>query len=183
MHPGMEVASSAFTLHDRPRLPFGGASAPFDGEGVPTSDRCLVDRGRFSGHIHDLASASECGAATTGSAGRNPGELPVPVCTNLSLEPGDRTLDSLIADAGRGVLVSELLPGGYGSTSDGDFRIPLAAAFTVSDGLVRAPVSAGCFLAGNASEILGRIVAVEDTLYGVESDRLPHVLIDGLAFS
>ncbi len=183
IQPGMEVASSAFTLHDRPRLPFGGASAPFDGEGVPTRDRCLVDGGRFAGHIHDLASASACGAATTGSAGRNPGELPVPVCTNLSLEPGVNAFGELLAEAGRGILVSELLPGGYGSTSEGDFRIPLAAAFAISGGQVAAPVGDGCFLAGNASEILGRIVAVEDTLYGVESDRLPHVLVDGLAFS
>ena len=183
LQPGMDVASPEFTLHDRPRLPFGGASAPFDGEGVPTRDRCLVDSGRFVGHIHDLASASACGASTTGSAGRNPGELPVPVCTNLSLEPGEKTLETLFTEAGRGMLVAELLPGGYGSTSEGDLRIPLAAAFTVSDGQAGAPVDAGCFLAGNASDILGRIVAVEDTLYGVESDRLPHVLVDGLAFS
>lgn len=177
---GQRVGSDTFTLHDRPRLPFGGASAPFDAEGVATSDRCLVEKGVFSEHVHDLASAAACGTSSTGSAGVNPGEMPVPVCTNLALETGPGDLAGLMAGADGGVLVAELLPGGSGNVLEGVFRIPVAAAFSISGGRAAAPLRAGCCLEGNALDLFRRISDVEDTLYGVGTDRLPHVIVDGL---
>lgn len=177
---GQSLGSGLFTLHDRPRLPFGGASAPFDAEGVPTRDRCLVENGVFRGHIHDLASAARCEAESTGSAGRNPGEMPVPVCTNLAMSAGDSRLEDLLREAGEGLLILELLPGGYGNATGGDFRIPVSSAFTLSGGEAAAPLRTGCFMEGNALDLLRSIAAVEDTLYGVETDRLPHVLVEGL---
>ncbi|HQH92533.1 MAG TPA: TldD/PmbA family protein [Candidatus Fermentibacter daniensis] len=177
---GQSLGSGLFTLHDRPRLPFGGASAPFDAEGVPTADRCLVENGVFLGHIHDLASAARCGTGSTGSAGRNPGEMPVPVCTNLAMEAGGSSLEDLLREAGEGLLILELLPGVYGNAAGGDFRIPVSSAFTLSGGEASAPLRTGCFMEGNALDLLRSIAAVGDTLYGVETDRLPHVLVEGI---
>jgi predicted Zn-dependent protease len=139
-----------------------------------------VEKGVFIEHVHDLASAAACGTSSTGSAGANPGEMPVPVCTNLALETGPSDLAGLMAGAEGGILVAELLPGGSGNVLEGVFRIPVAAAFSISGGRAAAPLRAGCCLEGNALDLFRRISDVEDTLYGVGTDRLPHVIVDGL---
>ncbi len=179
LSPGDRIASDAVTVLDRPRLPYGGASAPFDAEGVPTADRCLVDRGIFTGHIHDLASAAWCGCSSTGSAGGNPGALPVPVCTNLVMLPGEGSLHDLLSDLGDGVYIAELLPGGTGDARSGRFTIPVAAAFSVEGGEVAAPLGS-TLLEGNSSEILSAVERAGGGMAGVETDRLPHLLAGGL---
>jgi PmbA protein len=183
LEAGRRVGSACLDLHDRPRLPFGGASAPFDAEGVPTADRCLVREGLFEDHIHDLASAAACGTKSTGSAGRNPGGMTRPVCTNLVSGTGSKSLEGLMAEAAGGLFIAELLPGGTGDAFGGDLRIPFASAFVLGAGFVDSPLKSGYGLAGNAFDLLGRIVALEDTLYGIETDRLPHVLIEALPLS
>jgi predicted Zn-dependent protease len=45
------VASSEVTIYDDGRHPRGALQAPFDGEGVPTGERVLIDGGRLCGTI------------------------------------------------------------------------------------------------------------------------------------
>jgi PmbA protein len=45
------VSSSEVTLYDDGRLPRGALGAPFDGEGVPTGERVLIEGGRLCGTI------------------------------------------------------------------------------------------------------------------------------------
>jgi PmbA protein len=175
---GQRVASPAVSVLDRPRLPYGGASAPFDAEGVPTTDRDLLRDGVFCGFVTDLATAHELGQVSTGSAGRNTGEHPSPVCTNLVFLPGEKSLEDLMKIPECCVYVAELLPGSSGDALSGNFAFEVPAGFLIRNGEVEGHLP-GLSLSGNALGMLAGIREAGDSLHGVECDWLPAVLAEG----
>jgi PmbA protein len=176
---GRPVASGLVSVLDRPRLPCGAASAPFDAEGVPTSDRYLLRSGVFEGFVHSLSTGASAGVPSTGSAGRSGEDPPFPVCTNLVMETGGDRLDELLGRTGDGLMIAGLLPGGYGNALSGSFSFECSCAVVTRDG-VPAAVSSGWPVSGNTWEMLARVEAVEDSLHSVETDWLPHVLARGI---
>ena len=83
---------------DDPHRPRGLRSKPFDGEGVATRPRRIVDAGRITGWLLNSASARQLGLETTGHATRGIGGAPGAGATNVHLEPGTLTPTELIAD-------------------------------------------------------------------------------------
>jgi len=173
---GSRVAPAAVTLLDRPRLPYGAASAPFDAEGVPTHDRHLIREGILCGSVNDLATAAALGVEPTGNASRSPGEMPRPSCTNLVLEPGTASLGELLQAHESCVLIRELLPGSSGDALSGEFCFDVALAVLFDHGEPAGRIE-NLSMTGNALEMIGSIEAVESALYSVETDWLPSVLI------
>jgi PmbA protein len=106
---GDEVAGPALRIADDGTDPDGPSSAPFDGEGVPTRRTALVEDGRLLGFLYDSRTARRAGRSTTGNAGRGSYRTPPSVGTsNLVVEPGDRDLDGLVAEAGEGLYVTDV---------------------------------------------------------------------------
>ncbi len=101
---GQRVAAEGITIYDDARQE-GTLGIPFDFEGVPRARVMIVERGVFRGGVHDLRTAKQSGATTTGHAlpAPNP-EGPFPL--NLFMEPGDSDVERMIADTERGVLVT-----------------------------------------------------------------------------
>ncbi|MBK7947805.1 MAG: TldD/PmbA family protein [Deltaproteobacteria bacterium] len=117
---GEAIASEGVTIIDDGRLPGGLGSKPFDGEGLPTRRTVLVRNGRLSSWLLDCYSARKLGQASTGSAARGTGSAPRVGTTNLWLEPGEKTLEALVAELDRGLLVTELIGMGFNPTT-GDY--------------------------------------------------------------
>jgi PmbA protein len=106
---GEEVADPALRLGDDGTDSEGPASAPFDGEGTPTGRTGLVEGGRLLGFLYDTRTARKDGRRTTGNASRGSYRAPPSVgTTNLLIEPGDRDLAGLVAQAGDGLYVTEV---------------------------------------------------------------------------
>jgi PmbA protein len=106
---GDELASKALVLADDGTDPGGLASAPFDGEGTPRGRTPLLRDGKLLAYLHDSYTARRGGARSTGNASRSSYRSPPSVsASNLILEPGDLTLEQLIAEAGDGVYVTEV---------------------------------------------------------------------------
>jgi PmbA protein len=106
---GEEVADPALRLGDDGTDSEGPASAPFDGEGTPTGRTGLVEGGRLLGFLYDTRTARKDGRRTTGNASRGSYRAPPSVgTTNLLIEPGDRNLAGLVAQAGDGLYVTEV---------------------------------------------------------------------------
>ena len=106
---GEEVAGPAFVLSDDGAHPEGPASAPFDGEGSPTRRTPLIEDGRLRTYLFDARTARRAGRETTGNARRGSYRAQPSVGTsNLLLEPGERSLDELVAEAGEGLLVTDV---------------------------------------------------------------------------
>ena len=78
---------------------------PFDFEGTPKRRTPLIERGVFVGGVHDRRSARMAGTESTGHALPPPNpEGPFPL--NLFLGAGDATLEEMIANTERGLLVT-----------------------------------------------------------------------------
>jgi PmbA protein len=104
-----ELASPALAIADDGTDPDGLASAPFDGEGIPRGRTPLLAEGRLLAYLHDSYTARRGGAKSTGNAARSSYRSPPSVSpSNLVIEPGERTLEELIADAGDGVYITEV---------------------------------------------------------------------------
>jgi PmbA protein len=106
---GDEVAGQVLRIADDGTDPDGPASAPFDGEGVPTRRTPLLEDGRLLGFLYDSRTARRAGRSTTGNASRGSYRAPPSVGTsNLIVEPGDRDLAGLVAEAGEGLYVTDV---------------------------------------------------------------------------
>jgi PmbA protein len=106
---GEEVAHPALRLADDGAHPEGPASAPFDGEGSPSRRTALIEEGRLVTFLFDVRTARVAGRETTGNAVRRSYRGPPSVSTtNLVLEPGQETLDGLVARAGDGLYVTDV---------------------------------------------------------------------------
>lgn len=79
---------------------------PFDAEGTPKRRLEVVGHGVTSAILHDRRTAAKAGTASTGHAmagAEGLGALP----ENVVLERGEHSIDALLADVGRGLLVTD----------------------------------------------------------------------------
>jgi PmbA protein len=106
---GDELASKVLVVADDGTDPAGMASAPFDGEGTPRGHTPLLRDGKLLAYLHDSYTARRGGADSTGNASRSSYRSPPAVSpSNLLLDPGDLSLERLIAEAADGVYVTEV---------------------------------------------------------------------------
>ncbi|MBU2840597.1 metalloprotease PmbA [Acidithiobacillus thiooxidans] len=116
-------------IYEEPLRPKGLGSASFDSEGVATCNRDIISEGILQGYILDSYSGRKLQMATTGNAGG---------VHNLTLEPGSRSLQEMIREMGRGLLVTELIGFGINMVT-GDYSRG-AAGFWIENGEIQYPV-------------------------------------------
>ena len=135
-------------IHEDPLLPRGLASAPFDNEGVATRPRDFVRDGVLRSYVLDSYSACKLGMKTTGNAGG---------VRNLAIESSGQSLDELLKQMDRGLLVTELMGQGVNPVT-GDYSRG-AAGFWVENGAIQYPVEE-ITIAGNLRRMYQDLVAV-----------------------
>jgi len=117
---GERIAPKGVTVVDDPHLRRGPSSRTFDAEGLATRRNIIVDDGVLASYLLDTYTARKLGLTTTRSARRGLTSTPSPGSSNFWMAPGDRSLEELIADTPRGLLVIET--SGFGvSTVNGDY--------------------------------------------------------------
>ena len=136
---GQRVFAEGVTLIDDPFRPRGMGSTPFDDEGAAVQKRALFDDGVLTTWLLNSASARQLGLETTGHASRGLAG-PSGVSThNLHMEPGERDLAGLMADAGTGLLVTSMFgPSLNGNTGDWSAGV---SGFWFENGVIAYPVS------------------------------------------
>ncbi|MEA1887348.1 MAG: TldD/PmbA family protein [Bacteroidota bacterium] len=150
-----KFASGLLTIIDDGTKEKGMASAPFDGEGVPTIKNTLVENGVLKSFIYNTYAARRAGTKSTGNASRRGfTSLPGIGTHNVYLLKGKHTRNEIIAATGRGLLLKGLT--GYGINSvNGNFSGG-ASGFWIENGNIVHPVK-GLTIAGKASDILNDI--------------------------
>jgi PmbA protein len=172
---GESIASDLITIVDDGRLAGGLGSKPFDGEGQPTRRNLVVERGQLRSWLLDSYSARKLGLTTTGNAARGVGSAPSVGTTNLWLEPGDAgTLDDIIADTERGLLVTELIGMGFNAVT-GDYSRG-AAGLWIEAGEIVHPVEE-ISIAGNLRDMLCAVDRVGSELMWLGSRAAPPLRI------
>jgi PmbA protein len=171
---GEAVATSSMTVIDDGTRPGGLGSKPFDGEGLQTRRTVVVDHGRLSSYLLDSYSARKLEMQSTGNATRGAGSPPSAGSTNLWLEPGQQSLDEIVASTQRGLLVTELIGMGFNPVT-GDYSRG-AAGLWIENGEIVGPVEE-LTIAGNLAEMLMDIDAIGSDLLWRGSTASPSVRI------
>jgi len=180
---GEQVASSRLTLIDDGTLPDGLASAPFDGEGVPTRRNELIRDGALRSFLFDHYYAGKAGVQSTGSGRRGSfRSLPAISSSNLMIEPGTTSPEQMIAELERGLLITEVMGMHTANPISGDFSLG-AAGILIENGKLSRPVR-GITIAGNLHQLLQNIDALgnDQRFYGTKaapSVRFKQISIGG----
>jgi predicted Zn-dependent protease len=155
---GRRLLDERVTILDDVRHP-GTIGIPFDFEGLPRKTVTLIEKGVARSVVYDRPTAAKEGVVSTGHALPQPntsGPLPL----NLVMQPGDATLEEMIASTEEGILVTHFhytnlldpIPLSVtGMTRDGTFR--------VRNGKVRHPLKNLRFTE-SVVEAFGRIEAI-----------------------
>jgi len=117
----------------------GLRSRPFDAEGVRVLRKELVSCGVLNSWIADSAAARQLGIDPTGNAVRSAGGPPGSAPSNLTMRPGSRSREELLAAFPEAILVTELIGMGVNSVT-GDYSRG-AAGFLIRNGEIASPVA------------------------------------------
>ena len=176
---GLQVLPKGFSLIEDPHRTRISSSRPFDGEGLPTARRLIVDDGMLTGWTLDLGTGRRLGMASTGNAARGTGSPPSPSTTNIDLTLGRDTPAALLAGMGTGLLVTSMIGSTINPTT-GDYSRG-ASGFWVENGEIRHPVNE-CTIAGNLRDMLTRMIPANDIRAHL-STRVPSILIEGMTIA
>jgi len=184
---GEEVGSSMVTLMDNGRLKGGMASAPFDGEGVPTKATRLIDEGVLQNLMYDSYSAAKDGVVSTGNAQR-PGHqgLPTLGASNFYMQEGTKSPEEIIKGVDKGLYVLTVMQTGGVDPVTGECSMS-ANGLWIENGELKQSVG-GVTIATTLNELLQNISDVGNDLrqmpifgtIGVPTLRVDNVTIGGV---
>lgn len=138
---GEEVSAPFVTLVDDASDPAASNASRYDAEGLASRRTPLIENGVLQGFLYNTYAARRAGTASTASGVRG-GFKSGPACgaRAISLVPGDRSQEELVADIELGLLVQGVsgLHSGVNPVS-GDFSVG-ATGLMIRNGAVAEPV-------------------------------------------
>ena len=109
---GQKIASEALTIIDDGRLPRGLGTKPFDGEGVTTATKAVIERGVLKTYLYDSYTGRKVKGASTGNAARSYGSTPHISPLNFYIPNGSSSVSEILASVGQGLYVTGMI--GFG---------------------------------------------------------------------
>ncbi|MGW8267931.1 MAG: TldD/PmbA family protein [Longimicrobiales bacterium] len=152
---GEKIASDLLTIVDDGTRSRGMASSPFDGEGVPTQRRTIIDGGVLEGYLYNTMVASRAGVESTGNASRGGyASLPGIGPHAFYVLNGETDPEEIIRSTRNGLYLKGVT--GYGiNPVSGNFSGG-AQGFWIENGRLAFPVM-GLTIAATADEMLNGI--------------------------
>lgn len=172
---GQQVASELVTIEEDPFVPAGLSSTPWDGEGVPTQKRVLIDRGVLTTYLHNSYTAAKAGVENTAHAVRSGYQGNIGIGpTNLLIHPGARPEKALIAEMDEALYINaaELSP----DSVTGDISASVDFGFKIENGEIAYPVT-NAMIGGHIADVLGRIDAVSSDYRAEPGMIVPSIRI------
>ena len=176
---GAQLFDSSIDVVDDPHRPRALRSRAFDGEGLPTAPRKLIDGGRITGWLMDSASARQLGSLPTGHAVRGGGGAPGAGASNVHVAAGSVSPAELMADIADGVYITELIGHGVNGVT-GDYSRG-ASGFRIVNGELAGPV-AEFTIAGNLIDMFAGLTPAND-LEWYRAVNVPTMRVDGLTIA
>ncbi|MDR2466658.1 MAG: TldD/PmbA family protein [Prevotellaceae bacterium] len=166
---GKKIASDKLTLADEPHLPKAQGARRFDGEGVATQRRAVIEGGVLQTYFIDTYNANRLNMPPTVSG-----------ASVLTLKTGNKDLDGLAATLSKGILVTGF-NGGNSNSNTGDFSFGVEG-FLVERGKLVKPVSE-MNVTGNLLALWANLQEVGNDVRLNSSWRMPSLLFDDVSFS
>jgi PmbA protein len=176
---GEQVLSPLLTIQQDPN--FGPFPTPFDDEGTPTQILSFLTEGILNNFYADRQVSRTLGLALTGNGMRDGlGGFPKPGVINAILTPGTLSLEQLVAQVDRGLLVDQVLGGGAGLS--GELSVNIDLGYAIEKGKILGRVK-DTMIAGNAYKLLNQVVAVGQERFWEGALYTPALLVEGVSIS
>jgi len=178
-----KIAADCVTITDTPFYPENTMQTAFDGEGVATYEKTVIENGTLKTFLYNLSSAKKDGVKSTGNASRSGAAINTTPYT-FYIQPDKYSRDELFEAIGDGLFITELkgLHAGANSVT-GDFSIE-SAGFMVENGKISYPVKSFT-VAGNFLEMLKEIDMIGNELRmggpGFTQIASPDILIRNMS--
>lgn len=186
---GEVIASDKITLIDDPMRDGCMAQTAFDGEGVATYKKTVIDGGVLNTLLYDIATAEKEGRESTGNGQRSGYAEPVTIEPySFYICAGDKSFEDMIGELDDGIYITAMkgLHAGADAVT-GDFSID-SEGFRIRDGKICEAIKSFT-VAGNFFEMLRGIKEVANdlsfglpsgfTVYGAPSILVPDMSIAG----
>jgi len=166
---GSKIASDKLTLIDDPLVVGGLGSQLYDGEGMASKKRTMIDSGVLNEFFVDWYYSRKLGwEPTTGGP------------SNLIIPPGKRSVKEIMNDLKRGILIAGFIGGNSNSTT-GDSSIGIFGTL-FENGELTQPV-AEMNIAGNHLEFWHKLAEVANDPWPYSSFRLPSLVFTDVVVS
>ena len=161
---GEIIASDIITLTDDPLYKDALSKATFDDEGAATYTKNIIENGKFTTFLHNLATAAKAGVKTTGNGYKGSYSSPVGINHySFYINPVKGSLEDLFAEAGNGIYITEVEGMHAGADPiSGDFSLS-SGGFRIEDGKKTTPVK-GITISGNFLQLMKDISSVGEDL-------------------
>lgn len=175
-----QVASNIVNIIDDGLMIRGMASAPFDGEGLPTSRKEIISKGILKSYLYDTYSGRKAKAKSTGNAHREALSLPSIGPFNFYMQPGLSTFDEIIDSVKSGLYLTNLM--GFGANIvTGDFSLG-GAGLWIENGKPAYPVE-GITVAANMLDMLNGIDMIGNDLLFLSPVATPTYRVAAMTVS
>ena len=166
---GESIASEKLTLIDDPHIPRARGARRFDGEGVATVRRAVIEKGVLRTYYIDTYYGGKLGMEPT-----------VQSPSILTCEHGGKNFDQLLASMDKGIWVTGF-NGGNSNSTTGDFSYGIEG-FLVEKGKAVKPVNE-MNITGNLLTLWKNVVEVGNDPLLITAQRIPSILFDKVSFS
>lgn len=177
------VMDEKINIIDNGLLPEKFGSTPFDGEGVSTKNKILIERGMLKGLMHNCYTAKRAGLnRSTGNGVRTDRGITVGP-TNLYLDTSENkySFKDLLNFIDEGVYVLDVMGMHTANPVSGDLSVGIAGVY-VEKGEIKYPVKEAV-ISGNIGDVFKNIIAVGDDLTFYGNIGIPTLLVEGLDIS
>ena len=166
---GESIASDKLTLTDDPHIPQARGARWFDGEGVATVKRTVIDKGVLRTYYIDTYSGGKLDMEPTAQS-----------ASILTCEHGGKNFEQLMASLDKGIWVTGF-NGGNSNSTTGDFSFGVEG-FLIENGKIVKPVNE-MNITGNLLALWKNLIEVGNDPRLTSSNRIPSVLFDRVSFS
>ncbi len=163
---GQKIGSKLFTLEDDPLLVKGLASRLYDGDGFPSRNRTMIEAGVLNDYYIDwyYSRKMECEPTTGGPS-------------NLFIPPGMRSVEQIMKDLGRGILVTSFIGGNSNSTT-GDFSIGIMGSLFNGGETVQAVSEMN--IAGNHLNFWDKLIETANDPWDYGTFKFPSLVFEDI---
>ena len=166
---GKRIGSEKFSLIDNPFIPKALGSRLYDGEGMATKKRYLIEKGILKSYLIDDYYAKKLGVEPTGGS-----------YTNVEYDYGTMSLDDMIKKVTKGILVTSFIGGNSNSTT-GDYSYGIIGQLIEGGKIVGAVNEMN--ISGNMAELWEQLIEVGNDPYQYSSLRQPSLYFQEIQFS
>ena len=176
---GEQIFSKDISIIDDPKILKGLGSRPFDGEGLKTNKKEIVQNGVLKTWLLNTSTAKKLNLKSTGNASRGVGSPPGIGTSNLFMANGIYSYDDMIKSTKSGFYATELIGMGVNIIT-GDYSMG-ASGMWIENGEIKFPVSE-ITIASNLKDMFLNLSAANDLEFKSRANA-PTIRIENMTLA